>query len=62
MEKTVKYGALWSVILIKCYSEDKIEKNEMGETCGTYGERRGAYRVSAGKPEGKRPLGRTRHR
>jgi hypothetical protein len=25
------------------------------------GERRGAYRVLAGKPEGKRPLGRHRH-
>jgi hypothetical protein len=26
------------------------------------GEMRGAYRVLVGKPEGKRPLGRTRHR
>jgi hypothetical protein len=26
------------------------------------GERRGAYRVLVGKPEGKRPLGRPRHR
>jgi hypothetical protein len=26
------------------------------------GERRGAYRVLVGKPEGKRPLGRTRRR
>jgi len=26
------------------------------------GERRGAYRVFVGKPEGKRPLGRPRHR
>jgi len=25
-------------------------------------ERRGIYRVFVGKPEGKRPLGRTRHR
>ena len=30
----------------------------MGEVCSTYGERRGAYRISVGKPEGKRPLGR----
>ena len=29
----------------------------MGRTCGTYGERRGGYRVLAGKPEGRRPLG-----
>jgi hypothetical protein len=26
------------------------------------GERRGAYRVLVGKPEGRRPLGRPRHR
>ena len=26
------------------------------------GDRRGAYRVSVAKPEGKRPLGRARHR
>jgi len=26
------------------------------------GERRGVYRVSVGKPEGKSPLGRPRHR
>jgi len=26
------------------------------------GERRGVYRVLVGKPEGKRPLGRRRHR
>jgi hypothetical protein len=36
---------------------DKIEKNEMGGTSSTYGERTGAYRVLVGKPEGKRPLG-----
>ena len=27
-----------------------------------YGERRGAYRILVGKPEGKRPLGIPRHR
>ena len=26
------------------------------------GDRRGVYRILVGKPEGKRPLGRTRHR
>jgi hypothetical protein len=26
------------------------------------GEEKGVYRVLVGKPEGKRPLGRTRHR
>ena len=36
---------------------DHIENNEMGGARSTYGERRGAYRVFVGKPEGKRPLG-----
>jgi len=40
-------------------SGDKIEKNKMGGICSTYGERRGLHRVLVGKPEGKRPLGRT---
>jgi hypothetical protein len=36
--------------------------SEMGRTRGTFGERRGAYRAFVGKPEGRRPLGRPRHR
>ena len=39
----------------------KIEKNEMGGACGTYGGgERCEHRVLVGKPEGKRPLGRPR--
>ena len=34
----------------------------MGRACSAYGERRGVYRVSVGKPEEKRPLGRPRCR
>jgi hypothetical protein len=34
----------------------------MGRTCSTNGEKRNAYRVFVGKPEGKRPLGRPRRR
>jgi hypothetical protein len=42
---------------------DKIEKNGMGRACSTFGrERRGVYRVLVGNPEGKRPIGRARHR
>jgi len=41
---------------------DKIEKNEVGGVCSTYGERRGVYRVLVGKPEGNRPLVRPRSR
>jgi hypothetical protein len=41
---------------------DKIEKNEIGWACGSYGYGEGFYRVLVGKPEWKRPLGRTRRR
>ena len=34
----------------------------MGWACGAYGWGEGAYRVLVEKPEGKRPLGRTRRR
>jgi hypothetical protein len=41
---------------------DQTEKNEKGEACYRYGKRRGAYRVLVGKPEGKRPLGKSKLR
>jgi hypothetical protein len=44
------------------FSGDKIKKNEMGEACSAYRERKGVYRVLMGKPEEKRPLVRARHR
>jgi hypothetical protein len=34
----------------------------MGGPCSTNGEKRNAYRLLVGKPEGKRPLGRPRRR
>jgi hypothetical protein len=34
----------------------------MGGPCSTNGEKRNAYRLLVGKPEGKRPLGRRRRR
>ena len=34
----------------------------MGAACSTYGKRRDVYRVLVGKPEGKRPIGRSRRR
>jgi len=43
-------------------SDDKIEKNEMGATCSTVGERKGICSVLVGKSEGKRPLGRPKPR
>jgi hypothetical protein len=33
-------------------------KNEMDRACSTNGEKRDAYRILVGKPEGKRPQGR----
>jgi hypothetical protein len=33
----------------------------MSRTCSTNGAKRNAYRISVGKPEGNRPLGRPRH-
>jgi hypothetical protein len=38
----------------------KIEKNELGESCGAH--RIGESCAQVGKPEGKRPLGRPRRR
>jgi len=40
----------------------KSKKNEMGGHVACMSERRDAYRVLVGKPEGKRPLGRARRR
>jgi hypothetical protein len=34
----------------------------VGRACGTHGEGRRVYRVLVGRSEGKRPLGRRRHR
>jgi hypothetical protein len=34
----------------------------VGRVCSTNGEKRNAYRILVGKPEGKRPLGRPRRR
>jgi hypothetical protein len=34
----------------------------VGGTCGTHVEGRGVYKISVGKPEGKRPQGRPRCR
>jgi hypothetical protein len=46
----------------KIFSSDLIKKNEMGETCSTYGERKVLYSVLVEKPVGKRTLGRTKLR
>jgi hypothetical protein len=35
----------------------KIKEDEIGRACSKNGEKRNAYRILVGKPEGKRPLG-----
>ena len=51
-----------TVFLTQYYAGDKIEENEMGGACSTYGDGRGVRRILVWKPEGKRPLGRPRRR
>jgi hypothetical protein len=46
-----------NIIRIKVKEED-----EMGKACSTNGGKRNTYRILVEKPEGKRPLGRTRRR
>ena len=50
------------VLLTQYCAGDKIEKNEMGGTCCTYGGRESCAQGFGGKPERKRPLGRPRRR
>jgi hypothetical protein len=38
------------------------EEDEMDRACSTNGEKRKAYRLLVGKPEGRRPLGKPRRR
>jgi hypothetical protein len=54
--------SLISVLHTHYCAGDKNEKNEMGGACSTYGGGGGVCRVLVGKPEGKRPLERPRHR
>lgn len=42
--------------------DDQIKKTETGRAYSTKGERRGAYKVSVGRPEGRRPVERRRRR
>jgi hypothetical protein len=55
-------SVLCYVLLTRYHSGDQVKKIEVGRTCGTYGERRVAYRALVGKFEGRRPLGRPRRR
>jgi hypothetical protein len=41
---------------------DEYNEDEMGSACSMHEEKSNAYRVFMGRLEGKRPLGRPRHR
>ena len=44
--------------LSKYFSGYQINNNEIGEgVCGVLGDERDAYRISVGKPEGRRSVG-----
>jgi hypothetical protein len=50
------------MLIYVVHSGDKIEKNETGGACISHGGEERRIQVLAGKPEGKRPLGRPRSR
>jgi hypothetical protein len=58
LERFYNVNTTW--FLKKYYSGDQIKKSEMGGACSMYGGV--VYRVLVGKPDGKRPLRRPRHR
>jgi hypothetical protein len=43
-------------------SPSQVKEDEVDGACSTNGEKRNVYRILAGKPEGKRSLGRPRRR
>jgi hypothetical protein len=50
------------VLFAKYRCDHQVTEVEMGRACSKNGEDGNAYRILAGKPEGKRPLGRPRRR
>jgi hypothetical protein len=48
--------------LVKYNWNDKVKEDEIGGKCSTNGEKRNAYRILVGRSEGKRQLGRSRHK
>jgi hypothetical protein len=53
---------MFVVFLIYILVISVVKKDEMGRACSTNWEKRNAYRILVGMPEGKKPLGRSRRR
>jgi hypothetical protein len=59
MSEKLKYLIKITIaIIIIIIMNNQVEEDEMGGPCSTNWEKRNAYRLFVGKPEGKRPLGR----
>jgi len=54
LEKTAQRGASLSVLLARYYPRDQIEEGGIGGKCGTHGQKKIAYKILAGKTEGRR--------
>jgi hypothetical protein len=50
------------VLFAEYNQNDEVKEDEMGRACSMNGAKRNAYRILVEKQEGKRPLGRPRHR
>jgi hypothetical protein len=44
------------------FVKTEIKEDKMDRTCSTNRKKMNSYRILVGKPEGKRPLGKLRHR
>ena len=53
MEETALQRAKWSILLTQYFAGDKIEKNEMGWACGSYGGGEGGVQGLGGETRGK---------
>jgi hypothetical protein len=59
----INYILCNTVVFLTHYcAGDNFEKNELGVSCSSDGEGGGMYRVLVEKPEGKRPMRRTRRK
>jgi hypothetical protein len=65
MLKLISMHFFWCLFVKKCCAashyiityNDQLKEYEMGRGRNTNGEKRNAYGILLGKPEGKRPLG-----